>query len=449
RGPHFAPSIGVAKLVGLTFFVVAAGPAGIESAVNAAGGALPALACMVLVPLVYCLPMALLSSELSSKYARTGGVIEWCQTLGKNVGAVNGYLHFFYNIIDNALYPSCCCDYLSRIEPFQALSGGIPRVLFSLFLFCLSAVLNCMGLELVGTSALVFTTLVLLPFLAFMFLGLPSVTWAGLTSLPTDGNTVGASYILPVGVGVCVQPDTNMWYDGAFIDISRLLPTASNGWLALLLTLSGVLSSFGILQAAIGCTGRELYAMAALKHLPFSKPLLKLHRTWGTKGQTEDSAVPVVAIITQALLSSPFVFFQFEYLLGLDGLFTSLTLLLEVVAYINLRMQSRRLSGSDGDLYVGLLDSEADHSTPFISREERERVIEGLEDEVEGYVVPYGILGTIVVCLPLVVVSVAQSLSGGLLNILVILVLMALGLGVYHINIRTGGSAAEADVVLV
>mmetsp|Transcript_25151 Transcript_25151/g.38931 ORF Transcript_25151/g.38931 Transcript_25151/m.38931 type:complete len:164 (+) Transcript_25151:129-620(+) len=73
---HRGHSLGVAGLAILIFYGASGGPFGIEESVRAGGPAL-ALAGFVLVPLVWSVPEALVTSELSAAFPESSGCVAW------------------------------------------------------------------------------------------------------------------------------------------------------------------------------------------------------------------------------------------------------------------------------------------------------------------------------------------------------------------------------------
>ena len=68
------------QLTLLTYFLVCAGPYGIEETVQAAGPAY-AIVAIVVVPIVLSLPLSLICSEMSSIFPQTGSTIMWAMDI--------------------------------------------------------------------------------------------------------------------------------------------------------------------------------------------------------------------------------------------------------------------------------------------------------------------------------------------------------------------------------
>jgi len=97
------------------FFLTCGGPYGVETAVKA-GGPLICLVGLVIAPLVWGLPMGLMSAELACAMPADGGPVLWvAKAYGPMIGFMNGLLHIFGGIVDNALYPIIAVNY---VKPF-------------------------------------------------------------------------------------------------------------------------------------------------------------------------------------------------------------------------------------------------------------------------------------------------------------------------------------------
>merc|ERR1719353_1323049 len=87
-GPR-AGKLGVLQLVGVIFMAVAGGPYGFEDAVGAAG-LRKTLMFLVLLPLVWSAPLALMTAELSCLMPENGGHVVWIdRAFGKFLGSLN------------------------------------------------------------------------------------------------------------------------------------------------------------------------------------------------------------------------------------------------------------------------------------------------------------------------------------------------------------------------
>jgi uncharacterized membrane protein YdjX (TVP38/TMEM64 family) len=69
-------SIGILKLTVITYFLLCAGPYGLEEAVSGTGPFL-ALIMIILVPLFLSLPLSLVCAEMGTLFPQTGSTIMW------------------------------------------------------------------------------------------------------------------------------------------------------------------------------------------------------------------------------------------------------------------------------------------------------------------------------------------------------------------------------------
>jgi hypothetical protein len=235
----------------------------------------------------------------------------------------------------------------------------------------------------------------------------PSVTYP--VSLSATVVLIAASYLIPLAIGASIVPNPAAWEDGTFADIAGILGGPA---LRFATIIGGALSSVAILNAAIGCTGRELFAIANRGLLPFS----------GTLSTRNRDGTPAAAVIAQALLCVPFLFLPFEFLINADGVLTSLTLVLELAAYVHSRSAALRrrkftetldppqfdhsLEATDEgpsqlEEMTSLSDAHLPSPLPTISE------VSGQLPDSAGFEVPWGHFGTCLIVLPPMLVSLA------------------------------------------
>jgi amino acid transporter len=119
----------------------------------------------MVVPIVYALPMALMSSELAIRFPACGGCIEWAFVVGKPVAVFNPDLHNPSSLFDNALYPIMVADYLWVVVPWP--DEWCWRLLVCLLSNYFAFGCNVFGLEEVGRVSLVLSFVILCLFLLF------------------------------------------------------------------------------------------------------------------------------------------------------------------------------------------------------------------------------------------------------------------------------------------
>jgi len=115
--------IGLSALVVLAFYTVSGGPFGIEDVVRA-GGPFYALLGFTLL-LVWAVPEALITCELSTAMPEASGSVAWVESaFGPWWAFQKGYLSWLSGVADNALYPILALDCL--LELFADENGNTP-----------------------------------------------------------------------------------------------------------------------------------------------------------------------------------------------------------------------------------------------------------------------------------------------------------------------------------
>ena len=104
-------------LVAATFFMVSGGPYGIEDILGGAGFG-PAIVILLVLPLIWSLPTALMIGELASAIPDEGGFYVWVRrAMGPFWGYQESWLSLSASIFDMALYPSIFVLYLGKFSP--------------------------------------------------------------------------------------------------------------------------------------------------------------------------------------------------------------------------------------------------------------------------------------------------------------------------------------------
>jgi amino acid transporter len=356
--------LNLSGLVALTFFCVAGGAYGLEDAVGAAGPMVVLLGILIL-PWLWSFPTALMTAELATAMPEDGGYVIWVEkAFGRFWGFQEGWLSWLCSFADNALYPVMFVDYLAY------LSGDMSpaeRWLIGAGVISFVTWLNLRGIRAVGLSSIVFTILVLAPFIVMSGLGASSVEslhWFGRTAVidwplllsTLLWNTCGwdnagclagevvkpsrsypramvatvlivtAAYLVPVAVGVSADTQWSEWKEGTF---PKLAAQIGGGWLGVWLTVAGLISAAGLFNALLCTSSRVSYAMARRAMLP--RPLADLHPRHAT---------PATSIIVNATGVALLIPFPFQELIQVDMFLYALALLLEFAALIWLRVKA-------------------------------------------------------------------------------------------------------------
>ncbi|CAM5721994.1 MULTISPECIES: APC family permease [Streptomyces] len=124
-------AIGVLPLVGIFFFTVSGGPFGLESSISSAGPGMTLLM-IVLVPIVFGVPNALVAAELSAAIPVNGGYYYWTKiALGRFPAFLFGVWNSIGSVLNLTLYPILLVDYLATWIP--GIARGKELVALSVF----------------------------------------------------------------------------------------------------------------------------------------------------------------------------------------------------------------------------------------------------------------------------------------------------------------------------
>src|ERR1700720_2031769 len=116
-GLKSAPKISVVPMIATTYFMVAGGPYGLEDIVQKTGYA-ATLLILIITPLLWSLPTALMVSELATAIPEEGGFYIWVRRgMGRFWGFQETWLTLAGSVFEMALYPNLCIAYIGRFRP--------------------------------------------------------------------------------------------------------------------------------------------------------------------------------------------------------------------------------------------------------------------------------------------------------------------------------------------
>lgn len=177
-GSAAARKLRLLPLIAATYFMVSGGPYGIEDILSGAGYKW-ALVILVVLPMVWSLPTALMIGELASALPDEGGFYVWVRrALGPFWGFQEAWLSLTASVFDMAIYPAIFVLYLSQLH--SPLTAGWRSYFWSLAVVVLSCLWNLRGAPAVGEGSEGMFVALLAPFAVFVGLGL----WRGLTVHP-------------------------------------------------------------------------------------------------------------------------------------------------------------------------------------------------------------------------------------------------------------------------
>ena len=351
-------------LVAATYFMVSGGPYGLEDLVQSAGYG-RALLVLAITPLLWALPTALMVGELASAIPEEGGYYEWVRrAMGPFWGFQEAWLSLAASVFDMALYPTLFVLYLRRMWPRLGDSHVSLAVGVGVVVVCV--LWNLAGAKSVGTGSVVLGTLLLAPFAVMaaeamfrprvaappldgphlpLVMGVLVVMWnymgwdnastvAGEVENPQRTYPLGmllavgavaASYIIAVGAAWRIGIAPAAWETGAWVEVATAL---GGRGLGLAVVAGGMLCGLGMMNALVLSYSRVPMAMAQDGMLP-----RVLARTSVRTG------APWVSIVACAAAWSLSLGLGFERLIELDVMLAGLSIVLEFVALIVLRVR--------------------------------------------------------------------------------------------------------------
>ena len=371
-------------LVAVTYFMVSGGPYGLEDIVGQAGYA-RALALLLIVPILWSLPTALMVGELASALPEEGGFYIWVRrALGPFWGAQEAWLSLASSVFDMAIYPTLFTAYLGQLQPGWTAGARGPLLGVALVVLCLAW--NLRGTCAVGRASVAVFVVLLLPFVGMGALALlrllqhgPAIVhgatrWSALRASPAHGSLTAAllltlwnymgwdnastvanevdhpqrnytramlaaisvvtlSYVVPVAmVALCGIP-ASTFTTGAWVQAARLL--AGSRWgaaLATLVMLGGAMTAIAMFNA-LALSYAHLPAAMAEKGL---LPAVLARRT--------RTGAPWVALLACGAAWLLALGLSLVRLLELDVLLYGLSLILEFIALAVLRLREPELA---------------------------------------------------------------------------------------------------------
>lgn len=372
---HPPRALALWPLVLVFFFDVSGGPYGLEELMQSGPGM--AILLILVTPIIWATPAALMTAELASAIPAEGGYYVWVKrAMGPFWSFVCAWWTWVYSWVDVAIYPVLFAAYVQsmlRATNPEAL-GDNPWVKWAIGMAVIVPFtwLNIRGTKLVGRTAILFGVVLIAPFLVMFWLGAPSlvaspgsavrpftppdqtpfqafnaglfvVMWnyLGWDSLSTVAEEVREPqrtfpralaiavplvtlvYLLPSLVGLVAVHDYASWSEGTWTAVASRL---GGPGLALAVNAVGLISAAGLFMATLLGASRIPFVLAEDGYLPAA--VTRLHPKYGT---------PWVAILISAVFYTVLSFQSFSQLAVLDVIVYSAAILIEFAALLVLR----------------------------------------------------------------------------------------------------------------
>jgi amino acid transporter len=358
-------------LVAATFFMVSGGPYAIEDILGGAGFA-RAIIILLLLPIVWSLPTALMIGELASALPAEGGFYIWVRrAMGPFWGYQEGWLSLSASVFDMAIYPAFFVSYLSKFNP--SLTEGWHGYAWSLAVVALCCAWNLRGAPAIGDDSVWMSALLLAPFAVFVVMGFwhgfaarPAVQWRGPASasgLSTailvamwnymgwdNASTVAqevhrpqraypramlastalvtVTYILPLAAIALAGLSVDSFQTGDWMTAATTIGGPLLGWAV---AAGGVITGIGMFNALVMSYSRLPMAMAEDGMLP------------AIVARRNQRDVPWVSVLLCGLAWALAIKLPFERLISIDLMLYGTSLLLEFAALLILRFREPHL----------------------------------------------------------------------------------------------------------
>jgi amino acid transporter len=299
---------GLFYLVFVMFSYTTGGPFGLEDLVTTSGPGMTLIYLLVL-PFFWCIPVSLVSAELTTAMPVEGGFYRWTRAaFGDFWGFLAGWWNWSASFLLGGAYAVLFTDYL--VYYFPGITGW-KHYLVSVALIAVITWINVGGIQMVGQVATALEIFIFLPVMTMIVMGFvhwhhnPFVPWipphqatfkifgvglalglwlySGYEQLSTVAEEVEnpqraypralalvvplsiAAYFLPTLAGLGSAGEWQNWHTGFFSDAARLI---GGPWLGTWMTLAAMVGNVALLNSTVLTTTRMPFAMAEDGYLP-------------------------------------------------------------------------------------------------------------------------------------------------------------------------------------
>jgi amino acid transporter len=327
---------GLFYLVFVMFSYTTGGPFGLEDMVTTSGPGMTLIYLLVL-PFFWCIPVSLVSAELTTAMPVEGGFYRWTRAaFGDFWGFLAGWWNWSASFLLGGAYAVLFTDYL--VYHFPGITGW-KHYLVSVALIAVITWINVRGIEMVGKVATALEIFIFVPVITMIVMGLmrwhhnPFVPlipphqptfkifgvglalglwlYSGYEQLSTVAEEVEnpqraypralamvvplsiAAYFLPTFAGLASAGKWEQWHTGYFSDAAKIIGGSLFGrpWLGTWMTLAAMVANVALLNSTVLTTTRMPFAMAEDGYLPAA--LTRKHSRYGT---------PWLAVVVSAII---------------------------------------------------------------------------------------------------------------------------------------------------
>jgi amino acid transporter len=292
---------------------------------------------LLVLPFFWCIPVSLVSAELTTAMPVEGGFYRWTRAaFGDFWGFLAGWWNWSASFLLGGAYAVLFTDYL--VYYFPGITGW-KHYLVSVGLIAVITWINVRGIEMVGKVATALEIFIFVPVIAMIVMGLmrwhhnPFVPlipphqptfkifgvglalglwlYSGYEQLSTVAEEVEnpqraypralamvvplsiAAYFLPTLAGLASAGKWEQWHTGYFSDAAKIIGGSLFGrpWLGTWMTLAAMVANVALLNSTVLTTTRMPFAMAEDGYLPAA--LTRKHSRYGT---------PWLAVVVSAII---------------------------------------------------------------------------------------------------------------------------------------------------
>jgi amino acid transporter len=357
---------GLFYLVFVMFSYTTGGPFGLEDMVTTSGPGITLLY-LLIIPFFWCIPVSLVSAELTTVMPVEGGFYRWTRAaFGDFWGFLAGWWNWSASFLLGGAYAVLFTDYLVYYFPKMA---WWEHYLVSVALIVVLTWVNIRGIQMVGQVATVLEIFIFIPVVTMIVLAFrhwrfnPFVPWvvphqatfkifgvglalglwlySGYEQLSTVAEEVEnpqkaypralalvvplsmAAYFLPTLAGLGSAGNWEKWHTGFFSDAAAMI---GGSRLGIWMTLAAMVGNVALLNSTILTTTRMPFAMAEDGYLPHI--LTRKHERYGT---------PWLAILASALIYALLAWQSLAQLISIYIWLRSATTVLTVLSAWKLR----------------------------------------------------------------------------------------------------------------
>src|SRR2546427_6899929 len=296
---------GLFYFVWVMFSYCTGGPFGLEDMITTSGPGMT-LIYLLIIPFFWCIPVSLVSAELTSAMPVEGGFYRWVRAgFGDFWGFLAGWWNWSASFLLTAAYAVLFTDYLTNYLSFYFTIPGWMHYAISVAVVAVIGYINVRGIRMVGTVATILEISILVPIVALCAIaaakwqhnpftplipphvppfqvfgvGLALGLWlySGYEQVSSVAEEVEypqrnypialaivvplsmATYFLPTMFSLAALGDWEKWHTGYFSDAAALI---GGPWLGLAMAIAAMITNLSLLNATVLTSTRMPSTMA-------------------------------------------------------------------------------------------------------------------------------------------------------------------------------------------